>query len=393
MQNSLLKIMKLLVVIIFGQIYITSTLFTQLDWFTPAFGVLLVLCTLVYLAGKISVPKQIFRFFTYGFFALITGLVFSPYKGFVLSSLIDYFENCVFLFVLFIISSEDIDFCPKVLVGISFPTCVIAIFKHYTVFGRLALSENASINTLAFVVSLGISGALILLGKGKKSKIENFFLVGIIIFFVYELTLIGARKYFLISAFSIVAWVFWCLRERLKAENKNTSWVKYVAFLILIGIGIYAFLPQFLESTVYGRLSGAIDRSQSDQLRLQFYHISFQMLRENPFSGLGFNSFTPYNGGMPAHSTYAELWSGTGIIGTILFFVPLVRILFDNMTFLKINTEKVNARTNIIVFVAYLLLGLGIALQYEALFYFIMAYLISFSERIKSGTNYIGGNK
>lgn len=392
MQNSILKIMKLLVIIIFAQIYITSALFTQLDWFTPVFGALLVLCTLLYLGGKISVPKRIGWFFIYGFFALITGVLFSPYRGTVLSSLIEYFENCVFLFILYIISREDIDFCPKLLVGISLPSAVIALRNQYSLHGRLALHASAGINTLAFVLALGVTGALILLGKGKKRGIENLLLIGIIVFNIYEQMLIGARKYFLISCFSVVAWIFLCLRKRLKEENKNTSWIKYVVILIIIGIGVYEFLPQFLDSSVYARLSGAIDRTQSDQARLEYYRISFQMLKENPISGLGFDSFKMYNNGITSHSTYAELWSGTGIVGTILFFVPVLKILFDNLSFLKIDSEKVNARTNLILLIAYLLLGLGIGLQYESLFYFVLAYLISYSDRIYYDTNGIRGD-
>ena len=246
--------------------------------------------------------------------------------------------------------------------------------------GRLALHQEAGINRLAFLLCMGVISSIILLSH-KRRKLEVLYYTVMIIIELYTMTIIGARKYFLVSCLSLAIWMIVCLRQVLENRGYAYSTALYFALIILIMMIGYRLLPIFYQSSVYARLSGEIDRTASDTTRLELYRDGLKILGDYPLFGMGYNSFYLHYG-VTSHSTYTELWTGTGIIGTIIYLTSIGMIIYDHLCmYVDCLDKRVEIKTNIIILLSLLILGAGIALQYESLFYFILAYLICFSEK------------
>ncbi len=131
----------------------------------------------------------------------------------------------------------------------------------------------------------------------------------------------------------------------------------------------------------------------SDQGRVLFHEIAFNMIREHPLFGVGFNHFlvrmqefapTVLAGDQffPVHNIYLLIASEEGIIGLLLFSLFLASILFR-----VFKSEMTLERATLLaIFVGFLLIGcfdfyLLTGTQHGRLLFFMIAGLLSFSAK------------
>jgi O-antigen ligase len=131
----------------------------------------------------------------------------------------------------------------------------------------------------------------------------------------------------------------------------------------------------------------------SDQGRVLFHEIAFNMIKEHPLLGVGFNhflvrmqEFSPValagDQFFPVHNIYLLIASEEGVIGLLLFSLFLGSILFG-----VFKSEMTLERATLLsIFVGFLLIGcfdfyLLAGTQHGRLLFFMIAGLLSFSAK------------
>ena len=117
---------------------------------------------------------------------------------------------------------------------------------------------------------------------------------------------------------------------------------------------------------MYNRFYGtkALDASESDAGRQYLYVRAFQHFLENPALGIGFNNYL-YLHGVYTHSTYAEIYCGTGILGIVTYFYQYWAI--SGKIWMRRLGERSNPAFHLFVAycIAYCLIGIGIGQMYD----------------------------
>lgn len=112
-----------------------------------------------------------------------------------------------------------------------------------------------------------------------------------------------------------------------KIFKKNISAIIITIIIMLV----------FISSAFFTELSeGALERmdnSMSDGstiMREKLIYLAIDLWKDNPIIGIGINNFALHSGvsiGYYSHNNYTEILSGLGIIGFLLYYIPIVRFM------------------------------------------------------------------
>lgn len=111
------------------------------------------------------------------------------------------------------------------------------------------------------------------------------------------------------------------------------------------------------------------------------YIAAFELFKMSPFIGVGMDNyraltvFSTYS-----HSTYAEVLSCTGVVGTILYFIPYCSIAVKIVKLIKNSVMEIsiNAKLLGILFFMLLFLGTGVIHFYDVNSYISLGFLVAF---------------
>ena len=190
--------------------------------------------------------------------------------------------------------------------------------------GRLYLSETSNPNSDGIVLAFGVYSTLKLIDLKKPANLVPLLALSVVEF--YGIFLTGSRKALILAA---VFFVFSLLRtwNRRKELSDSTKIFLGLVFIVIIAFGVLWMLPAYMSSSAFSRMQDA-DVGINDR-----WNIALDALRvfsQHPFFGVGINNYKLYSSyGLYAHSTIPELLSGTGIIGTILFFIPYFSVFYS----------------------------------------------------------------
>lgn len=190
--------------------------------------------------------------------------------------------------------------------------------------GRLYLSETSNPNSDGIVLAFGVYSTLKLIDLKKPANLVPLLALSVVEF--YGIFLTGSRKALILAA---VFFVFSLLRtwNRRKELSDSTKIFLGLVFIVIIAFGVLWMLPAYMSSSAFSRMQDA-DVGINDR-----WDIAIDALRvfsQHPFFGVGINNYKLYSSyGLYAHSTIPELLSGTGIIGTILFFIPYFSVFYS----------------------------------------------------------------
>ena len=134
--------------------------------------------------------------------------------------------------------------------------------------------------------------------------------------------------------------------------------------------------------SIFERLSTLFTGTETRRKLL--YADSLTFFLASPIIGIGFNQYrfwSPYS--TYSHSSYAEVLSCGGIIGTLIFFVPLLTCLFRYIKLAfqkKPFDEMYRIRMVALLFACELFIGVGQIFIYEML-HLLVLMLISMEEK------------
>ncbi|MDO4563064.1 MAG: O-antigen ligase family protein [Clostridia bacterium] len=244
----------------------------------------------------------------------------------------------------------------------------------------IRLSENTNRNADGILMCLGIFAFLYRINP--KKAVSIVFNLAVSCFLLYAIVFTASRKALICAVFLIAIWAFLFVTNNWKDFKVSQKAVVIVIIIALLAGALFVFMPYLRSSYVYARLT---DDSvvTGDEARAGMYAESVEFFWQSPLAGLGYNQFrvhSRYN--TYSHSTYAELISCTGAIGTILWLVPMLMILFKLWKQIR-QADNVEQRNKILLCFAtiamLLALGTGVILPYNFQCVIIIAIILGTS--------------
>ena len=185
-----------------------------------------------------------------------------------------------------------------------------------------------------------------------------------VVVFAHVVILTGSRKAFLAIALLLVGWVInYVVYTRKSGYRFHTrDWKGFLqnAALVaaLVAALFYLTSSAFTNTSLVSKLLLLFSRGGvASSERTVLYEQALVFFSQHPFFGVGFRQYEVlYELHLYSHSTYAEILSCTGIVGTLIFFLPI--------GWLTVKTAlRAFARTNVYSYMyRMLLLILGIEL-------------------------------
>jgi O-antigen ligase len=329
-------------------------IFLYLDWFQYVFGIrqIIIYFAAVLLAALIGseifqkrriaisrAPSIIKTYIYFGAYALLTGMFVAISTSSMLSALMQYFEYVFICFVIFYISKAEgsmnwilniLYFCALVC-GIQTVLFGMAIRSAAVFVTTMGPTNNP--NTLGIVMVFGIMAVLF-----DYELFQKHFMIRLvsIVVFAYVIILTGSRKAFIAMAVLLSIWAINYITYTKKRGNQlKTKGIKgfFQNFAVIIGVVaalVYVSSAAFSDTSMLSKLlllftNGGV----ADSERIPLYRQALEYFSQHPIFGIGYRQYEIlYNAHIYSHSTYAEILSCTGAIGTLLFFVPILGLLF-----------------------------------------------------------------
>lgn len=369
------KVEKILILIIF----------LYLDWFQYVFGVRQVIiyaaalllaaliCTEIIQQRKIvfsRAPSIIKTYFLFGIYALLTGLFIATNSSTMLSALMQYFEYVFICFSIYFISKSEGSM--KWILRILY-ICALICGIQTVLFGKAirsaavfvtTMGANNNPNTLGVVMVFGIMAIVF-----DYEALQKRFMLRIasIVVFAYVTILTGSRKAFIAMAILMIVWAINYVVYTKKSGNEfKTKGIKGVLQNLAIIIGVIAALvyissSAFSETSMLSKLlllftNGGV----ADSERIPLYQQAVEYFLQHPIFGIGFRQYEIlYYSHIYSHSTYAEILSCTGAVGTIIFFVPILGLLCKVIAraFTRINADSYEYRMILLILVVELFIA------------------------------------
>jgi hypothetical protein len=303
----------------------------------------------------------------------VTSLVFGYFvaenTGYLLSAAMDFIEFLILVYGIIYISNSDgnIDFFIKTFVVFAMICAVTTVFAgvEYET-GRISMGLSDNPNGLG--VNMVIAVCCILYMVDFKKLLYSVAALGSIILFIYVILLSGSRKAFLGIGLIIVYWLAFVAFRDMKAL-KFSQKLKGLFLICAAGAAAYSTLyVYFKNSVLLARLITLFQRGSDT--RTEMYDTAVILFRDNPLAGIGLNNFRQVSGfGTYSHSTYAEAIACTGAIGSTIYFLPYVTMLFRyaKMTFSRNAAPSLLKQERVMLglFGLLLFLGIGIIHFYE----------------------------
>ena len=129
-----------------------------------------------------------------------------------------------------------------------------------------------------------------------------------------------------------------------KEYNKKVISISIISLCILF---IYQYITSnidlFLDSTIFRRLAKTYLEIKQEQEfmsgREELWEYAIKLFKSSPLIGVGDQEFVKKFGTLP-HNTYLQVLCERGIIGIILFIIPLIYCLFKTIRLCRNNQKS-----------------------------------------------------
>ena len=310
-----------------------------------------------------------------------------------------------FLFMTVILSfceEEDIHKCMDVyLVGVLIISvfCFIQDFSSLSIWARLGKNafEKAGQNQIYYSCIL-INATMYAIYKLSQKKQKKSLYIFIVIFLILCGVLTAVRKNFIIPIIFIIVF------EMLNNKNNILKLIVISFLLVMVFIGIYKITINSFPSMSY-RINSLINDiskntkestiGNSFSTRKWLRYKAFDLFKENPLFGVGIGQFrfyaADYGVDMYSHNNYLEILANTGIIGFLIYYIPIFILLFKSIRGSNCLDKKIN------IFIAAFLISTLIMeygqVDYYQLFYIFFIALFSYGTKQKSIKLFISKGK
>jgi len=269
----------------------------------------------------------------------VSGVFIADNLSLFISSVFTLFQVMLVLTAIFIIADHDqsIDFFIKIYIGLALLCAATMIFTGDEFSGgRMSIGEKNP-NTLGLLLCSGVFCILFLLDI--KKKLNPILSVSTIILFLYVIILTGSRKSFLAAVALIVFWLLVVLPNSLRNVSTTRKFAIVSILLITCVIAYFVAAPLINDAVLFARLDTLF--TEGDEIRAGLIAEGFQFFSENPIFGIGYDQYRELSSSKTySHSTYAEVFSCTGLVGAILYFSVYLIIFYKLLKIIIIKKES-----------------------------------------------------
>lgn len=335
---------------------------------------------------KLLVPeiKIMIAFLIYSF---ITSLLFAEYRGSAFNGLFQLVQNLILMIVtIYIIMREK---------SIKFPSftffVVMSVVSVYSIINaediniRLALSDSSNSNVLGHNAVCALP--FVPFFFTNKNKLINIILIALATVFCVTTVLTGSRMSFICAALYVAIMFLYIFPEF--STLRATKAVKTLVFSIVLLVIILSCLPLLKDTLVFERmdsLMAVFETGEGDgQGRIDLYEKAFSFFKSNPIFGVGYANYASMNFGTYSHSTYAELLSCSGIVGTVIyaaFYIVMLKGISPRS--IESRDQKLISIMLLSLMIILIVLGIGQILYYKINYFIIFGIVIGFSNIVKS---------
>lgn len=272
-------------------------------------------------------PKGILFWIGFGIYSLLTGLVVATDRSLLVSSIITYMAFLVICWCICIIcrGENDIQWLRKCMIIVCYVCAVYTLFfgKHYQngVY-YISMGPGDNPNSLGILMVYGMFAAL----YNKKRKIgELLWMLASVLLFFYVIILTCSRKSLLSGGLLCIVWLITFIRDTRKLTDRKEKWIKYGLLVAALAIGVAYFVKEYANTASFARLQ-KLFKDGSSSVRMGMYGEAVELFKTSKLFGIGFDQFRVRSSfGTYSHSTYAEVLSGGGVFGCVVFFYPVIR--------------------------------------------------------------------
>lgn len=252
---------------------------------------------------------------------------------------------------------------------------------------RISFSENLNSNTIGVICVFGMAFLLFRFIHEEKTIDRIIPIVAILLLLAFVVVRTVSKKSIITGAVLILLWLVFCYKQAF--GNKNAvSRILIFTFLILIAYLAYKWFVKEESTSVeylmfrFGRLN-ANDGGSTEE-RIDLIKEGFNVFSTHFLLGVGYNNFRYYNSYYTyAHNLYIELLSCCGIIGTLIFLVPIIRALsgYSKLLYRGWKNERLQHTEHLymlIIFLALLFLSFTQIIFYELPLMYIYGVLTAY---------------
>lgn len=314
----------------------------------------------------------------FGLYVIASGVFVSIDKGEFLASAFTYISFTLIAFEIWYISFrlENFSWILNLFYLFALLCALTTIFNgqdYKTEVVVKTMGKNNNPNTLGVLMVFGIFATIF----QKKAFMKNFILKYLsILIFLYVILLSGSRKSLFAGGGLFVFWVIeYFIESRKEKLTLKKLFIVGTIILSIVGIVIYIL-------NVYVGLSGferllLLFKEGGTSIRLELMDMAVQYWKSSPIFGIGLDQFRILNTyGYYSHSTYFEILSCTGILGLLLFFIPLIKLLFTSIKkSLGKRGDLYKIRICLLMLAVELFLGIGQIFIYSATHMIILVFI------------------
>lgn len=195
--------------------------------------------------------------------------------------------------------------------------------------GRYSIADNVNPNGLAISLLYGIFFILYKLKYMRGLKRYAFILS--ISILVYGIIQTGSRKGFIGFIIMIILWILFCYNN----SRLNMSLYSKIFDVIVVStafiVGFNFLQDQLQDSVLLLRIQSLV--MEGSESRGDLYIYAWEIFKQHPIFGIGLGNYSYYFK-YYSHSTYAEIISSVGIIGTLIYigiWVPIGTSISRNL--------------------------------------------------------------
>lgn len=350
-------------------------------YLSVGFSALFVMIDAIFVLKRLPISQInpiVKMYFTFCIYVFASGIIVSIDKTEFIASLFTYISFTIVAFEVWYISFRTNSFrwVLNILYILALICAMTTIFNgqdYRTEVIVKTMGEFNNPNTLGVLMVFGIFTVVF-----DKVKLENRFILKYLSIFVflYVILISGSRK----ALFAGVSlFVFWVVEYYIDARGDKISFKKIIILstiiLSLVGASLY-IVNEYVGSSGHERLLMFFKEGGTSG-RWQLMNMAVEYWKTSPIFGIGLDQFkilNPY--GYYSHSTYFEILSCTGILGCLIFFGPLIRLLFTSIRkSFERREDLYKIRICMLMIVIELFLGIGQIFIYSPTHMIILVFL------------------
>lgn len=254
----------------------------------------------------------------------------------------------LYAIVQYIYMKNDI---PQVLkiteLGIFTTAFVVVVLSWRTITeGRLGGGTEMNSNMLAMLCVYGLVLAMYLRKIGKYTRMGCWFRL---VFYTLAVLLTGSRKGVIMIAVAIVVVQMFLGRKKFVKNFLLAVAAIAAIYALIMNVDIlYNIIGMRIEKLMELLEEGTTDDGSLNSRQL-LIKIGMSYIREKPWTGYGYDCFKLLSGvnadgvvsigdmGYYSHNNYIELLTGGGIIGFVLYYIPMLYLLASLIKRIKLN--------------------------------------------------------